>query len=184
MKFWLCIVQLTLLIGCSSKSDSESKPEQYLYFTSNFPSSIYWEIMVTFESKSGMFWCKDLSMGDGGLVQKVKYEHYLLKKSDDTLKVPLFWSKTNLCDWKRVAVSIRPQGRSIRISHIDLKDKYNLRDPSEVTKPLPDSLNFVCSYDSNEGELNCEGEHSEVNTYFLFDDTLKQINFRSDLRGF
>ena len=131
-----------------------------------------------------MFWCKDLSMGEGGLVQKVKYEQYYLRKSDDTLEVPLFWSKTNLCDWKMIALSIMPDGRSIRIPHIDLQDKSNIQDKSESTRPLPDSLTFVCSYDSNEGELNCDAENSEPNSYFLLEDTLRITHFKADMKGF
>lgn len=184
MKLWLVVLLPVWLFGCISKSETGSKSERYLYFTSNFPSSVYWEIMVTFENKSSMYWCRDLSMGEGGLVQKVKYEHYLLKKSSDSLKIPLFWQKTNFCGWEMTGLSLKPDGRLIAIHGIYLEAKSHLTDPIKLSKHIPSSLAYLCNPDAEGRYLNCNAENDELDGNFLLPDSANNIFFRIDLKGF
>ena len=184
MKLWLFVLQAAILIGCSSKGETAKKPGRYLYFTSNFPSSIYWEITTTFRNKSGNLLCKDLSMGEGGLVQATKNEHYILKQSKDTIKVPLFWSKPDNCGWDMSDVSIRPAGRRIRIHGVYLKEKSYIAIQQRELKFIPVSLNFNCSYDSEDDFLNCKGENTETDADFLIDDLVQINRLQINLKGF
>jgi len=184
MKHAIFMVHLIFLIGCSSgsKGDAGKNPERYLYFTSNFPSSVYWEIMTTFGNKSSNLICKDFSMGSGQLEQSTKYEHDTLKISNDTLKVPLFWTKTNLCGWEMSDLSIRVRGRPLVMHKIYLKEKT--RKQERPTKPVPDSLVYFCNYDSKEDQLDCNAENGETVSDFILNDTIAINHLRIDLKGF
>lgn len=123
-------------------------------------------------------------MGEGGLVQKVKYEHYLLKKSDDTLNVPMFWSKSDFCDWEMTDLSIKPDGRLISILGIYLKDKSQVVNQKKLLKLVPDSLTYQCKMDSDGRYLNCDAENEETDGDFLLPDNAESIHFRINLKGF
>ena len=174
---------LALLFGCSTKSDTGKAVERTLYFTSDFPASLNWEVRVTFRSQSGMAWCKDLSMGEGGLVQQVKYEEYSLKKSGDTLRVPLFWSKKNNCDWRMIDLSLRPDGRPIAFLGLNLKDKSQFIDQSKPLTQLPAALAYQCKSDSGDMYLRCKIEAGKSVEEYVLPDSVQSIHFQVDLKG-
>ncbi len=182
MKLTLIALQLACLIGCASKNNANKKPGRYLYFTSNFPASVHWEIMTTFGNKSVDLLCKDFSMGSGQLEHSTKYVLDTLKIPNDTLKVPLFWTKKNLCGWEMSGISIGVSGHHIRMHQIYLKEKDQKHDRSP--QPIPDSLVYICKYDSREEELNCNAENEMEGADFTLDDTLAINHMRIDLKGF
>ncbi len=180
----LLFIGLACLVGCSSKQDVRKQSERYLYFTSNFPSSVYWEIMTTFDNKSTKLFCKDFSMGSGKMEQSTKYEHFSLNRSGDTLKVPLFWTKADRCDWEISDISIGAAGRRIQMRQIYLKDKIQVQSIANVIRPIPDSLVYKCNYDSEENRLNCESKNNIRDSEFLLNDSLRITPFRIDLEIF
>lgn len=178
----LVFIQLACLIGCSSKNEAVKKPDRYLYFTSNFPTGVYWEIVTSFGNKNGNLICKDFSMGDGGLVQSTKYEHYTLKNANDTLKVPLFWTKTNLCGWEMSDLSMDVRGGHLQMPQIYLLKKTTLHE--RTTKPIPDSLTYVCKNNAEEDQMDCDAENGETESDFILNDTIAISHLRIDLKGF
>jgi|GEM_PF-3526756 len=183
MKRAIILFQIVLIVGCSSKSDALKKEERYLYFTSNFNSKYYWEISTTFESTSDNVACKDFSAGSGKWVQAKKYENHTLKKSGDTLKVPLFWAKTSPCSWRMAYLSTDFVGRRVRMNRISLKDK-NTKDPlTEGLKPLPDSVAYACKIDTTEDALNCDVSPGEGKMDFLLNDSLKVSHLHVEITG-
>lgn len=184
MKRWLFLLLLVCLIGCTSKGDADRKPDRYLYFTSEFPSGIHWEVTASFTSNRGIkLLCQDLSMGSGQWEQVTKIVQSTLSRSGDTLKVPLYWAKTNLCDWKLSDILIDSEGRHIRMPQISLIEKSNVKIQTDRINPVPASLTYLCEHDLQTDLLHCRAENSETDNEFLMNDSVQINRFRIDLKG-
>jgi hypothetical protein len=185
MNRWLLFVfPLVFLTGCSSKNESTRNAGRYLYFTSDFPSGISWEIVASFTSSSNKLWCKDLSMGEGGFVQSTKTEHYVLEKSDDTLKIPLFWPNLNICNREVSDLYLDANGRHIRMPQISLLEKTNTTVKTDAMKTVPSSIAYRCKLDSLTEIIKCDAESPETDLEYLLIDTAQINRFRIDLKGF
>jgi hypothetical protein len=184
MKRIFILLQIAILIGCSS-NDVDVQKDRFLYFTSNFPSGIHWEVTASFSSNRGIkLLCQDLSMGSGQWEQATKSEHSTLSISGDTLKVPLFWSKNNACDWKLTDLLIDSEGRHIRMPQISLLDKANTTVKTDAMKTVPSSIVYRCKLDSLTEILKCDAENSDSDLEYLLNDSLQINRFRIDLKGF
>jgi hypothetical protein len=184
MKQIFIVLQIAILIGCSSK-DVDIQKDRFLYFTSTFPSDIHWEVTASFSSNRGIkLLCQDFSMGSGQWEQSIKSEHSTLSKSGDTLKVPLFWPKNNTCDWKLTDLLIDSEGRHIRMPQISLINKSNSKVETEAIKLVPATLTYLCTHNTQEDVLYCAAENSESDNQYLLNDSLQINRFRIDLKGF
>lgn len=184
MKLWLFVLQLSCLFGCSSKNETTKPRQRYLYFISSFPSGITWEIVTSFESKSNKLWCKDFSMGEGGFIQSTETEHYVLVKSDSTLKIPLFWPSLNICNRGLSDLYLDAKGRHIRMPQISLLEKANTTVKTDAMKTVPSSIAYNCKLDSLSEILHCDAENSDSDLEYLLNDTAQINHFRIDLKGF
>lgn len=183
MNFQILLLLTASLIGCTSKSETGNYPERYLYFTSKFPSGISWDIVTSFTGTSNMPWCKDLSMGEGGMIHSTKTVHSVLNKSGDTLKVPLFFPKPNICGKRLHSLYLDPTGGNIQMRQLSLADKLEPKHGSNETKPIPDSLVYLCKKDSVTGDFNCEPDPPNHEFEYLLSDSTQINYFRIDLKG-
>jgi hypothetical protein len=123
-------------------------------------------------------------MGDGGWVQKTRTEHYFLKKSGDTLKIPLYKTKTYFCDWEMGFVWTDVRGQRVSMDEVSL----HYRKPSDASVSeellMPDSVTYNCKIDSARPILECEPTKGETNMRYLLDEKSDVEHLHIDLKGF
>lgn len=184
MKIVIVTIQLAVLIGCSSRGEAGKKPERYLFFTSDFPSSVYWELNTDFTTSSDNALCRTLSPNSGEMVPSKKHEQFLLKQVDDTIKVPLFWAKSSPCNWEIQRIYIGLKGRCINMHQISLNKARKDAGLENGFRPVPDSVSFACALTSEGSCLVCSVKSGEAKPEFLLDDSVKTMKLHVEVKGF
>ena len=167
-------------LACSRGDRQDEAAKRYLYFTSDFPAGMSWQIVTDFTSTTDSKLCKTISPISGSWVPDRKSAYQDLRASGDTVKVPLFWDRSSPCGWKLSDVSFQDRGSHCgRIHAILLVDK-NKR-PDGEDKMIPDTLNFVCKSDPITGCWDCDEESGEVNLVYRME-SRKATHFHIGIR--
>ncbi len=161
------ILAAIFFLGCSSKNETVKTTGRYLYFTSKFPSGVFWQVVTDFKSTTDENKCKSTSPITGELVPSNEKEFHYLRISGDTIKVPLFWGKKSPCEWALTDVALQHDGeRCMGIHAIVLVDDKGASGVFGDRKSVPDILNFTCKLDSASGCFRCKESNGAVNTGF------------------
>ncbi|MEO6094992.1 MAG: hypothetical protein ABIW76_04705 [Fibrobacteria bacterium] len=184
MKLAIIGVQLAILIGCSSRGEAVKMPERYLLFTSDFPSSVYWELNTDFTTTTESSLCKSYSANSGELVKSKKHEQFQLKESGDTMKVPLFWAKSSPCKWELQRLYFGLKGRCINMHQISLNKVGKEADSEKGMSFSPDSISYGCELTSEGDCLVCSVKNGAAKPEFSLDESRQILKLHVDVKGF
>lgn len=164
--FGIACYALLAFWGCGSKDVAADRSGRYLYFTSDFPADMYWNVVVDFTAKTDNILCKSMSPITGKAIPARKSATYPLAKSGDTAKAPLFRDELSPCEWELTVVSLEDRGdRCIQIHTLLLNEEGGSHsgDSADPDPYLPDSLGFTCLLDTSTGCEHCKESSGVVN---------------------
>ncbi len=123
-------------------------------------------------------------MGSGSWEQARKSEHYYLKKNTDTLKIPLFWTKTSPCNWEMRYVSTDVNGQCMHMHRVALKSRTPENASADEWLAMPASVAYTCKLDSAGECFECTSTNGEKSMDFILDEKSPINHLNIDLKGF
>lgn len=136
----LAIIIFLSMFGCFEKEQTPEKVA-FLRITAIFPDGMYLEVRTMFNSIPDKFGCKGVSLVDGSFKPLKESRKTHIRKSGETIDVPLTWIWKSKCQWEyreSQIILVDSTGLSQTEKIVIYKDKGDVL--------LQDSINIICDH--------------------------------------
>lgn len=130
-----------LSIVCCFEKEQTPENVRILRITGNFPDEMYLEVRTIFNSIPNKSGCKGVSLVDGSIKPLHESRKKYIRKSGETIDVPLTWIWKSKCKWEyreNQIILVDSTGLSQTEKIVIYRNKGDVR--------LQDSINIICDH--------------------------------------